>query len=343
MRTALLAVVGLTGFTFSQATLADFESPAGGSYISAYPAQARPWDLSIRASLGHNDNVQLVPDATTFPTGPGARFDASYTALQLNGGYRFVNTATHTLGFAMSAEGLWYENTNQTPVWEMSDYNISTANPALYGTWRFLALGRPASLTASYDFRWEEGQNVHAIGLHGHTLKLDGGVFVQPNVRLSATYSLSDNDYGVTFPTPSLNSRDAIRNAIDLGMRVWFDNGLRNVSLGLFYVDNDAEGSNFAYDGGGLRGRFETQLVGPVWLALDMRYASNDYAGFTSAFIPAPGRRYQDILATGARLLWPINRAWAADVFYTREGYDSNQPEFESDVHVYGAGMTYRF
>lgn len=72
-----------------------------------------------------------------------------------------------------------------------------------------------------------------------------------------------------------------------------------------------------------------------------MRYASNDYAGFVSAFLPS--RAQQDIFTTGARLLWPINRTWAADLFYTHESYGSNTPQFEADVHVYGAGMTYRF
>lgn len=266
-----LGIAVLTVFPMDMAR-ADFEAPAGGPAINAYPAMARPWDLSIRASLGRNDNVSLLPDVTTCSdtlSGAPCNAAASYFALQVNGGYRFVNTASHTVGFAISAAGLWYGDTQQTWNWEMGDYNILSANPAIYGTWRFPVLGKPAALTASYDYRWEEGQNVDAIGLQGHTLKLDGGIFVQPNVRLSATWSLSDNDYGVTFPaTPALNTRDAMRQALDLGMRVWFDGGQRNVSLGLFYADNDADGSNFDYDGGGFRGRFETRFVGPVWLAL---------------------------------------------------------------------------
>ena len=65
LRTLLYRTAALL-LCLTSATWAQFES-SGTTYAAsdARPG-AKPWDLSIRAFIGHMDNVQTVPDSTFF-------------------------------------------------------------------------------------------------------------------------------------------------------------------------------------------------------------------------------------------------------------------------------------
>ena len=323
--------------------MAEFESPPASSIPSLESLSAKPWDLSIRGSLGHNDNVQLVPNVSTYP--PGGSTSANYFSLQGNGAYRFYQSPTLVTGATLSFSSLWHEDKMQTPDWNFSDYNFYNVNPGVYATYRFRLGNRPATLTGSYDYLTEDGHNeeLHALGLTSHTLKIAGSVQLDRNFSISASLAHGRDSFEVEFPDPALDSRDANRTALDLGMRYWLGGGRHNLSAGIGYVNNNAKGRNFDYDGYNLRARFETGVLHPVWLAAEIKYGDRDYRGFTSFFIPAPGRNYQKTTSTSLQALWPINRHWSADVFYKHDQYDSNQAEFEADANAFGTGLSYRF
>jgi hypothetical protein len=322
--------------------MADFESPPASSTPAPQSLSARPWDLSIRGSLGHNDNVQLVPDVTTYPAGGSTR--ASYFALQGSGAYRLYQTPTLVTGATLSFSSLWHEDKMQTPGMKFSDYNFYNVNPGVYATYRFRLGYRPATLTGSYDYLKEDGHNeaLHALGLTSHTLKLAGSVQLDSTLSLNASLAQGWDNFEVTFPDPALDNRDGSRTALDLGVRYWMSGGRHNLSAGIGYVNNNAKGRNFDYDGYNARFRFETAVLRPVWLAAEIRYGDRDYHGFIG-FIPAPGRNAQRITTTSLQALWPIDRHWSADVFYKHDQIDSNQAEFEADANAFGAGLSYRF
>lgn len=339
--TAFLAAAILPGL--SAPVLAGFESPASAP-VPGKASASRPWDLTVRASLGNNDNVNLVPDATTHPAGTGT--SADYFALQAEGSYRFYQSGNVTAGAALSVSSLWYESKLESPAtWNISDYSFYALNPAVYLTYKLNVAGMPASVTGTYDYYREDGHNdnLHALGTTSHNVRVSGTLFPKSDLQVTASVRRGWDDFEVVFPNPALDSRDADRIAVDLGMRTWFANGLHNLSLGVGYMENDAKGSNFDYDGYNLRARFESGFLKPVWLAVELKTGDRDYGGFNAAFIPAPGRTSQDVTTAEFQVLWPIDTHWRVDGFYRHENYASNQPQFEADVDVLGAGVTYRF
>ena len=310
---------------------AGFESAGSSPVPGAESSSPRPWDLSIRASIGRNDNVQLVPDSTSY-VGSTA---ANYFALQANGAYRFYQSGNLSAGASLSVSSLWNEDKQQTPTSKFSDYNFYTLNPAVYITYKLNVGGMPASITGSYDLRREDGhsEDLAALGLTSHTLKVSGNLYPRQDLKLTATLTRGWDNFEVKFPTPD---RDADRLALDLGLRKSFSNGLHNISVGVGYIDNDAKGSNFAYDGYNTRLRFETGVLRPVWLAAEVKHGNLDYVGGSV-------RPSQKVTISTVQALWPIDKNWRADVFYSREDYASNSSSFEADANVFGVGLTYIF
>ncbi|OIO71560.1 MAG: hypothetical protein AUJ57_07070 [Zetaproteobacteria bacterium CG1_02_53_45] len=313
---------------------------------------SRPWDLSIRTSVGHNDNVQLVPNITTFPVG-GSK-SANYFSLQVDGKYRFYQSNQWEAGVTLAATSLWYENKLQTitpPQWKFNDYNFGNYNPGVYTTYLFQAADMPASITASYDFYNENGHNnnLGALGLSSHNFHLSGSIRPLDNLQLTLSLLRGVDNFQVTFPDPALDDRDGVRTGIDLGARMWLDHGRHNVSVGLGYLDNKAKGSNFDYKGYNSKARFETGLLNPVWLAAEIDYANYKYNGFAAvqpwklAFITPPGRTSQKITTTLVQAIWPVTPHWFVDAFYRHESYKSNMAQFAASVNIYGTGLSYRF
>ncbi|MAE61299.1 MAG: hypothetical protein CMJ49_08085 [Planctomycetaceae bacterium] len=160
---------------------------------------------------------------------------------------------------------------------------------------------------------------------------------------MSIDYTHGWDDFAVSFPAPGLNERDAERHSITVGGKFWWDRRKRNVSVSYTYRENNAEGVNFDYESHGVNARLESHLLGPIWGAVDIGYQENDYRGFISTFIPPPGRNEMEIFNVGAQLIWVINRQWSVDVFYQFIENTSNQPQFESDSHNVGGGITFKF
>lgn len=338
-RCAGSATLVCTILLFAHDAPADFESPSSGATMQSDSDGGRPWDLSIRAFIGHNNNVQLVPD-TTFFTGGN---ESVYTGVTIKGAYRIIEDREWTVGFTGQLEQLFYLNNDAGGGGRINDYNLFTLTPGVFVVRRYELFGLPASTQASYQFRFEEGKDVAAIGLESHTITTITAVMVQPDLQVTVTSVYGWDDFDVTFPAPGLNDRDADRRAISVAGKYWWDERRRNVSLTYTVAENDSEGQNFDYDSEGINARFETHVQGPLWMAIETGYRHGVYRGFISGFVPPPGRREQDAYHVGVQGIWVISRVVSVDAFYRFEQYDSNTSQFESTVHNAGGGITFRF
>ena len=341
MRTGIFLAVAAAVLVSAPAA-AEFEAPAPGPVPTAAALNTRPWDLSIRASIGRNNNAGLVPTRTTFPV--DGNKSAIYYAVQLDGGYRFYESRMLVAGTAVSVSDFRYENKQESDAdSKFSGYDFYVVNPSVYLTYKLSVGGMPASITGSFDLRKENAPHGYdALGLTGKNVRIAGSLQARPNLQFTGSVVRGRDDYEIVFPNPALNDRDATRTVVDLGARLWLK-GIHNVTAGIGYIDNDAKGSNFKYHGSNQRLRFETGILRPVWLAAEIKHGKLDYRGFVSPFVLPPGRTVQKVSTYALQALWPVNRGWTVDFFFNHDKYDSNQPEFESAVKTYGAGVSYRF
>jgi hypothetical protein len=341
MNTRIL-LAGAASLVVVQPALAEFEAPAPGPAPIALAHSASPWDLSIRASIGRNDNVGLVPEKTTFPV-DGNR-SAIYYAVQADGGYRFYESRKLVVGTAVSVSNLRYENKQESdPESKFSGYDFYAVAPAVYITYKLSAGGMPGAITGSYDLRREIAPHGYAaLGMTSHNVKIAGSLQLRPDLQIVGSYARGWDNYEVVFPDPSLNDRDAKRGAINLGARLWL-RGIHNLTATIGYVDSDAKGSNFDHHGFNGKLRLETGMLRPVWLAAEVKRGELDYRGFVSPYVDPQGRTSQKVSTYALQALWPVNSHWNVEVFFNRDKYDSNQSEFRSAVKTYGAGAAYRF
>jgi hypothetical protein len=296
-------------------------------------AGARPWDASVRVFFGHNDNVQLVPDATVF--NPNGERESAYLGVSLDAAYRFIQTTEWTAGAAMTADRLVYDKggvrtlTYDPPDW----YNLTALQPTLFARRHFQLADMPASAGITYGYR-QERLKVHAGGLQSHTVRLDAALATLPNLTFDASYTYGNDNIDVPFTGTKI--RDAERDVVGLGAVYAWNQGLRKVKVSYSHTDNDADGIDWDYTGNAFKARFETRLTGPFWLGLEASRDKRDYNG-------GWGRTEQEIIRFGAQVLWILDTHWVADVYCDTDRYDANAPAFETDQTQYGAGITYRF
>jgi hypothetical protein len=309
--------------------------------------EGRPWDLSVRAFLGYNDNVPLVPHSTFF-TADGKKRDRSslYGGLTLDGNYRFLQKEDYLLGVGLNVNEVvyvdrWGEGTVPR------NYNLTTANPNLFGRYFFgLALDRwimPASLGMKYAYRRDWlGYKPEIWFTSSNNLQWDLTVDVIRQLRLGLNYNLSFIDFN---PKASFfNQRDATAHAVGLTGTYLIQGGLRSITLGYQYGVSNAKGRNFDVDGSnGLNLQFKSRVYGPLWAVVDGGWTWEDYKGFIIDFIPPPGRKWQRIDNYGLTFIYVVTDHINVDLFYRYTGWVSNQRQFEAHRNNGGSGVTYRF
>ena len=320
--------------------MAELEKPSEGPPIRT-ESEDKPWDASIRLFVGYNDNVPLVPDNSFFVGDE----DDIYGGVILSGVYRAYQKDGLTIGVNGMFEAIGYAGIGQSPAGsdETDDYNMWVATPGVFVSYRHDKFKVPMTHTLAYDFRWEEGGQIAAIGRDSHTFRLINTFHVRSDLDINFRYEHGFDDFSVTFPNPQLDDRDANWYTLRGGVKYWWYRLLRNVEVYYEYLNNNAEGRNFRFDSHEIRGRLESHLWGPIWGALDVGYRYGNYDGFVSGFIPPPGRDYQHFFDIGGQLAMYLRRNVTLDIYYKFTAVYSNQPQFETDAHNVGVGITFSF
>ncbi|MGR9099693.1 MAG: hypothetical protein ACU826_03925 [Gammaproteobacteria bacterium] len=323
-------------------------SAKASSFLSenGFSQESRPWDLSFRVFGGHNDNVPLVPERTFF----NGDQSSPYIGLSLDSAYRLVQERNFIAGIALSVDQLFYLDDKSAPNLSASDpndYNLTAVMPGAFARYFFDAWGRPASVGMAYHFRRDWLSDIGAKDAWSsiHVFNWDANIRLCHHFEIGGSYRLSVEDFDDNRAAPRLNSRDSLRHTLGVSAKYFFDQERRHsFAVNYQYSQNDTDGRNFDVDDShAIAGRLESNLYGPLWLGLNASYIHEDYDGFVSGFIPAPGRQKQDIHKYRAQLLWIFNRNLSMDLYYEHTDYDANQKQFEADRNDFGAGLTYRF
>lgn len=332
---------------FASPSSSQVYQPPGSSRDNPTFGERRPWDLSVRAFLGRNDNVPLVPDSTDFYSEDPAAQKSNYAGLTIDGNYRWLQTNDYLAGAGLHFDKIHYDKNLGSPCCtsDPRDYNLTAVSPTIFGRYFFgLANGMPASVGMAYSY----SKDWLAFTRAGrewftkiHSIDLDFETDINRQLNLAVTYNHSSYDFN---PVQAANTRDGTAQTLGLVGTYNIQGGLRSIVLGYQYGVYDADGRNWDItDSHAVNAGFKTHLHGPVWANLDVSYTWEDYRGFSAVGIPAPGRKRQRIGDYGLSILYLLTQQVTLDFYYRHTDWSSNQQTFEADRDNFGIGATYRF
>ncbi len=323
----------------ASAAWAGFESPSAGANLGDPSDPFDTFDAVIRAGVGLNDNVELWPDLMSFEPRDSRTFESLFATATLDAVYRHRAGSVWTLGAALRADGTAYlediPKALQASYGNFDDFDIVVVNPSLFAS----ATLDGVDVRFVYGFRFEDGRNVHAIGLNSHQLGVELTKELSETWRIRGGLNHAWNDYHIVFADP-VNDRDGTRTAFDVGADYYIDGGIWVLSATANVSINDSDGRNWEYAGyGGTLGA-RTILMPGLFASVEAGFEHRDYRGFDVPFIPAPGREEQDIVTAKAKLVYRIDERFSADAHVVYNGYDANMPQFEGEQTIYGLGLT---
>lgn len=321
--------------------------------LSSFPSyersalQGRPWDLSVRAFVGYNDNVPLVPYISA--CSKDCAKQSFYGGLSISGNYRLVQNQQWLAGVGLNFDEVAYSHNIGAAccTTDGQDYNLTAVSPNAFARYFFgLKMGgfdriMPSSAGMTYSYRRDWLQIVGPLIWHTsiHTLQWDVAVDVLRQLRMGLNYSVAFSDLN---RAQSFNSRDTTAYLVGLNGTYFFQGGLRSITLDYRLGTTDARGEKFDIPfTNGLKGRFQTRVLGPLWLALDAGSTWDRYRGKTFAGVGT--RRWQRTEKYRGTLLYSLTQNITMDLFYEYTGWVANQREFEANRNNGGAGVTYRF
>lgn len=315
--------------------VAGFEGASTGVNLGDPSDPFDKFDAILRVGLGQDDNVQLAPDLTSF----GTATDSTFVDAELNAVFRhrFNPMLVGGAGLRVDATGYLDEiaPSLQPMFGTFTDYNRIAVNPSLFVD----ALLDGVDARFAYDFRFEDADNVGAIGLYGHRISIALSRDIDVSWRVRGGLSHAWNDFTVVFPEPE-NDRDGTLTAATAGVDYFIAGGYTVLSLTLAAMANDTKGDNWDYAGHGATLGARTVLMPHLFASGDLGYEWRDYHGFASGFITPPGRKEQGIFSAKAKLVYQIDERFSVDAFVVYADHTSNQPEFEGDHTIVGAGIT---
>lgn len=304
---------------------ADFESPGPGPDLDALTGGDgdRTWAFWVRTFVGYNDNVQLVPDAGVIAAGQ----ESGYFGVSAQGSYGFFNNGNFNAGTAIRFDQTFHFE-GSGGVNAPDNFDLTVVEPALYLNYRNDDwYGR-----ATYSYRWEDADTT-AIGLSSHNLGLMIGKELNACFYTELAWTHGWDDFDA--PGVGVTERDGERDRVSLSLIRKADSYAPRMILRYSYLNNDADGSNFRYDGHELMFRVEVPLAENLALSAEVSYAEFDYS--TGA------RSEQDIFGAQLQLVYLIDESWSADFYYQFLDIDSDATFFTGDRNNVGMGLRYHF
>jgi len=327
-------VCGLFGATAASADFETVESPAG---VFGDPFSTGAFSGALTFSVGHDDNVLLVPDLPPFFP-PGAEKASFYTAVSFNGTYAVPVGPDTVIGITGEISGVRYFK-DQSPAFvplanAPSDYSRFVLQPRLFLSHVIdMGDGGKLRLTPSYSFRHEGGADVAAIGLDSHQLRFDASYAPTARSTISGHILWADNDFDVTFPLAPTSNRDGDYTEAGVAWRIK-PVPSRALTVGAMLQDNNSTGTDYEFDGYKVYAEFETHLGRAFFGTFGLSYSDRDYTTGFNYLVPAPlavPRTDQQVLGLTASILKPLDHRHALQAVVTHDSYMSNSASFSGD------------
>ena len=305
--------------------MADFEGPGNGpNYNTLIGGDSdKAWTFWLRTYVGYDDNVQFVPDGVFF----GGEQESSYFGLTAQGAYRFYQSGNVEAGAAFRYDQTFYFE-DSSGASSPDNFDFVAFEPAVYLSYTADEwYGR-----ATYSYRWEEADTT-LIGVSSHNLTLMAGKQINPCLSAEVSWTHGWDD----FHTPGFGAaeRDGDRDRFTLALGYRVSEKAPKLTFSYSYLDNDADGSLFSYDGHEFKFAIASPLADNIGAVAYVKYTDLDY--------DTGARSEQEILNLGVRVVYIIDENWSADIFYDHLDVDSDATFFRGERNNFGVGARYDF
>jgi hypothetical protein len=310
---------------FGSVLQADVETPGPGpDYNTLIGGDSdKAWAFWLRTYVGHSDNVQLLPD---FPLTSIDR-DSGYLGVTAQGSYQFWENGNFTAGTAFRYDQTFHFESSGGAT-APDKFDLTVFEPALYLNYTSGdCYGR-----VSYSYRWEDAET-QLIGASSHNLGIMVGHEINPCLDLQIGWTHGWDEYHTR--ASGVFDRDAERDRYSASLVFQpHENGTR-VIFSYAYLDNDADGSVFRYDGHEYTVRLQQPLTANIGMVAYVGYTDLDYSSGL--------RRELEFVRAGLQFIYVIDEHWSADIYYSHLDIDSNASVFEGSRNNFGVGIRYDF
>jgi hypothetical protein len=295
-------------------------------------------------SYGFNDNVLFVADQSLFFP-PGGEQAASFATLSIGAAYEWPGSGTLSFGVlgGLSATRYFGEQPAGMPPGtdDPSAYSNAAVSATVFARIRPGGAGGRLEILPSYTFRHESDADVEALGLTSHQLRLDARYQASPQLRVDGHLLYQNNDFSVVFPQPT-RDRDADYTEAGLGLVYQTAPGGVTFRAGIALEHNDANGSDWSYDGLRLSAGISGPLAANLFGALDASISDRDTGmGFTD--LVAGGRTDQTITTLTGRLIYRLSDTGSITATVTYHDVSANNPAFSGDSLTGAIGYAFQF
>jgi hypothetical protein len=236
---------------------ADFEAPSHGPGLDALNDLdgGKNWSLWIRSYVGHNDNVQFIPDTAVI----AADNESFYLGLTLEGSYKLYSSGNWSASAALRVDQTFHFDSSGGAA-APDNFDLAVFQPALAlnytnGDW----YGR-----ASYSYRWEDA-STPTIGVDSHIIGLMAGRKWSECLHSELAWTHGWEDYHSITGA----KRDGDRDRVSLSLIHPGSDSTPRMILRYTYTHNDADSRFFTYSGHELLFRSEHALSDRLGLALE--------------------------------------------------------------------------
>lgn len=279
----------------------------------ALAGDEKNWSLNLDAGIEYDDNLtveeqDLVSDQSD-----------SAAVFELDGVYRFGEAVPLRPEISYNFYQSFYDDYS---TYDMQSHTLSLAGEREYGE-------ATAGLDYSYAYMTLDSDGF----LQTHSLTPSIGYSFAPEIYLYASYILMDKD----FRQSANNPRDAVNNSLGADLFYFFNgNATDFCQLGYRYEDENATGSEYEYQGHGIRAALQMMLPYDLKMRLVYRYHLKDYRNIT----PSIGAEREDTKnAIRLTLTRPVYEKLSVKVDYQHLDNDSNLPSNDYSENIVYAGI----
>lgn len=312
----------------------------------APPEALPPGQLVGQASLsfGYNDNLLFVADQSLFFP-PGGEQAASFATLGVGAAYEWPGSGTLSYGVLGGISATRHFGDQPPGMPPGTDDPSAYSNAVVFAT-LFARItpdgpGGRLEILPSYTIRHEADADVEALGLTSHQLRLDARYQATPQLRIDGHLLYQNNDFSVVFPQPT-RDRDADYTEAGLGLVYTTQPGGAVLRAGIALEHNDANGSDWSYDGVRLSAGVSGPLAGNLHGALDASVSDRD-TGMGFADLVAGGRTDLTITTLTGRLIYRLSDSGSITATVTYHDVSANHPAFSGDSLTGAIGYAFQF
>ncbi len=301
-------------------------------YLDKIPVREKPkkrLTLSATLSFQYDDNVILRPEGLT--TAEFIADESDYRGVGFFWGeYQFLDGAPWLGGFQYS----FYQSIHT----RLHDFDLTNNAGGLYGGYRSKLKEFPYKLQADYEYQYTLLDSERYLERHSGILNLN---FVEsPSLLTRLTYRGQEKNFHNQPLLGPADDRDAFNHRAGLTQYLFFSEKTRHIQGGYFFDQDDADGSNWDYEGHLVSGGFFTPLIYGVRLRLKTEYYWQNFDNTHMTFLK---KREDREWTQHVSLDRDFGKYLNISAYYVYQDHESNLDVFEYDRNIVFLSITGRY